>query len=122
MAETDDHFRAELRDAGFYAPNTEDMGSWDRFIVCSEGPPESQRYGGRSFWVACVDNTWYVRAWGSNIYRLANTDSPLPFAREFLTGTGRIDDFCLDLKQQFGLSLLSDDEVERILPDDGQQK
>jgi hypothetical protein len=117
MADTYDHFRAKLHDTGFYAPSTEDMGGWDRIIPCSEGPPETVGYGGRSFWIACVDNTWYIGTWGSFIYRFPNEDSLLPFTRAFLTATDRIDDFSPELKHEFSLSPLSDDEVERILPD-----
>ena len=110
-------FRAKLHGAGFYAPSTEDMGSWDRIIPCGEGPPKAKEYGGRSFWIACVDNTWYVGAWGSYVYRFPNANSLLPFTRAFLTATGSIDDFSSELKHEFGLSTLSDDEVERVLPD-----
>lgn len=117
MADMYAHFRAQLHDAGFCAPNTEDMGNWDRIVPCSEGPPKAKAYGGRSFWIACVENKWYVGAWGSYLYRFPNTDSLLPFTRAFLTATGSIGDFPPELKHEFGLSPLSDDEADRILPD-----
>jgi hypothetical protein len=110
-------FRAALTQAGFYAPLTENMGTWQRIIPCSTGPPEHRCDNGRSFWVALVGGTWYVGAWGSYVYRLANPDDLLPMTRAFLTDTGTIGDFSDPIKTQFGLTLLDDDETMRILPD-----
>ena len=118
MTDRYDQLRTELSDAGFFVPTTETMGRWDRIIPCSEGPPKSDHFGGRSFWIACVENTWYVGAWGSYVYRFPDADKLLPFAQAFLTASGSMGDFSPELRNQFGLLPLSGDESRRILPDE----
>ena len=103
-------FRLKLAQAGFSAPSTENMGCWQRLIPWDKAT-------GRSFWIARLDQTWYVGAWGSYVYRFPNADRLLAFTTEFLTGTGTIGDFSTELKGEFGLLPLSEDEAECILPD-----
>lgn len=116
------HFRVKLQDAGFYAPSSEDMGTWTRIIPCSEGPPEASRYGGRSFWIACVDNSWYIGTWGSHTYELADPGCLLDFTTAFLTAREHVSDISADLIREFGLSPVSDDVISRLLVDGRQEK
>ena len=118
MADPYRDVREELCGAGIYVPRTEDMGSWSRIVLCSEGPPEAKRFGGRSFWFACVDNGWYVGTWGSHVYRFPNSDRLLPFASAFLTATGSMADFPPELIREYGLGPLPYDEATRVLPDE----
>jgi hypothetical protein len=52
--------RHSVTQAGYYMPSTEDMGTWQRLIVCSQGPPDYKRLNGRSVWVTLIEGTWYV--------------------------------------------------------------
>lgn len=111
-------YRARLTAAGFYSPATESMGSWNRIIPCTEGPPEfSGGFGGRSFWVACVDEVWYVGTWGSYIYRLPEGDRLFSLTGDFLRDESPMYDFSPELKEQYGLVELDEFDSERILPD-----
>jgi hypothetical protein len=109
--------RQSLSQAGFYMPDTENMGLWQRLIVCSEGPPQFPRYNGRSFWVALIEGLWYVGSWGSYFYRLANAGDLLPLIHDFLSDTGTMGDFSSRIKTEYQLTPLDESETARILPD-----
>lgn len=112
-----DSFRAELRNAGFYAPSTESMGTWNRIVPCSEGPPDMARFGGRSFWCALVEDIWYVGAWGSNVYRFPIAEDLIVFAQRFLADSSHTADFSPELKQDFGLEPIPPQQIRRLLRD-----
>jgi hypothetical protein len=120
LMETDPYsaFRAELRQAGYYSPSTESMGSWSRIIPCTQGPPEFDRYNGRSFWVSLVAEAWYAGTWGGSIYRLPDGDQLMSLTLAFLGDSGSMADFSDEIKAKYGLIELDDDESERILPDE----
>jgi hypothetical protein len=110
--------RQSFTQAGFYMPSTENMGTWQRLIVCSQGPPEHPAFNGRSFWVAQVSEAWYVGAWGGYIYRVSDRSKLLPLTRDFLSDGGSMGDFSADVKQRYDLQPLDEAEIDRILPDD----
>jgi hypothetical protein len=109
--------RHSVTQAGYYMPSTEDMGTWQRLIVCSQGPPDYKRFNGRSFWVTLIDRSWYVATWGPYYYRLPNSDDLLPVIRDHLSETGTMYDFSAEIKNRYGLVPLDESEVERFLPD-----
>jgi hypothetical protein len=104
--------------AGFYMPTTENMGSWQRLMVCSKGPPDYPRFNGRSFWVAEVSGAWFVGAWGGYIYRVNDPSNLLPLSQDFLTDHGSMSDFSAEVKSRHDLTLLDEAETARILPDE----
>jgi hypothetical protein len=109
--------RRSVTQAGNYMPSTEDMGTWKRLIVFSQGPPDYKVFNGRSFWVTSIEGTWYVASWGPYYYRLPNSDDLLPLIRDQLSDTGTNYDFSAEIKQRYSLVPLAQSEVERILPD-----
>jgi hypothetical protein len=109
--------RPSLTQAGFYLPATEDMGTWKRLIVCSNGPPDYKAFGGRSFWVTLIEGIWYVATWCPSYFRLPNSDDLLSLIRDQLADTAGTYDFSAEIKSRYGLIPLDDSEVERILPD-----
>jgi hypothetical protein len=70
--------RQTFAQAGFYMPTTEKMGSWQRLIVCSKGPPDDSGFNGRSFWVAEVAGEWFAGTWGSYFYRVCDPGLLVP--------------------------------------------
>jgi len=121
MDEVDDLYvelRRELRQAGFYAPSTECMGSWQRITACSQGPPDYIRYNGRSFWIACVEGMWYVGTWGSWVYRIRDFTSVVHLAHDFLSADGTIGDFSSELKAKYTLVPVGDAERKQKLADE----
>ena len=111
-------FRKELNEAGFFATSTEDMGTWNRIVPCSEGPPEALQFGGRSFWVTSVESRWYVGTWGdSAIYELTDSRRLIDFTRAFLTAEESFSEIVPALQKEFAMSPISDAEAQRKFPD-----
>jgi hypothetical protein len=109
--------RRSVTQAAYYGLSPEEMGTWKRLIVCSKGPPDHKAFGGRSFWVALVEGTWYVATWCPSYFRLPNSDDLLSLIRDQLSDTAGTYHFSAEIKSRYGLVPLDDSEVERLLPD-----
>ena len=110
--------RQTFAQAGFYMPTTEKMGSWQRLIVCSKGPPDDSGFNGRSFWVAEVSGAWFVGTWGPFFYRIRDPGALVSLTRDFFADRSPMSDFSAEVKHRYGLTPLDEAETDQILPDE----
>ena len=112
-----DSLARAVSDAGFFTNGVEDHGTWHRTCVCSKRRP-SGGFTGNSFWVSHDAGTWYLGTWGGNEYRLPDDHRLAELCISWLSRApdDTRSDFDDQLKLEFGLVPVSDDESDGLDP------
>jgi hypothetical protein len=100
--------------AGFFTNGVEDHGTWHRTCVCSKKRPDGDNTG-NSFWLSRLPSGWYLGTWGPHLYRLPDESRLAELCVHWLTRVphGTRPDFDEQLKAEFGLILVAEEEFDR---------
>src|SRR5687768_3428555 len=110
MSDKYDALSAAIESAGFFACGIEQRDGWDRTTLCTARG--HNWCSGHSFWVTQMSDGWYAGTWGGLIFRIPNSDDVVRLCIKWLTRHPHkiVTDFDDDIKQEFGLIEVSEDE------------
>lgn len=93
-----------IQQAGYYASSPEHMGSWSRVTLCSLCVKGILQ--GSSFWVTKLSASWFVGAWGGNIYRIDSLDAAVAFTIDVFADNSKtpVWDFSESIKKKYSLT------------------
>lgn len=97
-----------VREAGFFITSPEPMDGWHRVCV------SSKKGGGKSFWVARIQNNWFAGTWGGNVYRVPGDISDFCTSWLGMIPIGSPSDFSKEIKTQFDLQSVTEDEFDDL--------
>jgi hypothetical protein len=115
MSEWYPPFAAAIRKGGFYTNGVERRDGLERTTVSSQG--SRGVLGGNSFWVTKLAEGWYLGTWGAQYYRLPEEHRIVELCLSWCTRfpRGTYSDFDDQLKQEFGLIKVSEEELDRAI-------